>query len=674
MKIENEINIIESIDTKGWLWKVEILRAGLSQNKNYYSEEVLRKSVENKLFEGVRSFARTDNEHVNKSNESVRNTIGWFEEIKYSEEMKRIEGKFHITEDADWLRKKALSAYQSNKMDLFGFSIVASVRAESKIINGEKVTNVLEILNVHSIDPVVNPSAGGGLITLIESKITKKENNMKTRIIEMIKKDFPDYIENDKLQFMSDEELVEILNKIIYGTKNTFTEKDNKKIEVFKEEIDLINKSFEQLKLSETSNRLSEALNKSTLPEPIKVKIKKFCEGKILNQNEINNIINIEQDVYAKVVESFNKEEYKSIKLKEDEADKFQNALDNFFFMGEKLSEEERKNESKYRNGFRSIKEAYIKITGDEYISGRYDNNKRISESIDTTSFTYALANSITKKMIRDYNMMNLDTWKNFVDIVQVSDFKQQERIRIGGYGNLSSISQGSIYPNISTPTDERVTYTLSKYGGTETITLEAIRNDDVYTLRKIPTKLARAAAQTLHEHVYNWFKNNSVIYDGKQLFHNDHNNIGFAELDMTSLAEARLKMKKQTQSNSNKPIGIRAKYLLVPSDLELTAYNLTRLGYGQNNNVPTFLQEQKIIPIIVDYWQDANNWFLVADPRDAVCIELGFLDGRQEPELIISDEPNSGSLFTNDVITYKIRHIYSSAVMDYRACFGAIV
>jgi len=269
---------------------------------------------------------------------------------------------------------------------------------------------------------------------------------------------------------------------------------------------------------------------------------------------------------------------------------------------------------------------------------------------------------------------MNLDTWRSFVDIVPVNDFKQQERVRIGGYGNLSAIAQGSSYPAITSPTDEHVTYSLSKYGGVETITLEAIRNDDVYALRKIPSRLARAAAQTLHEHILNWFKNNSIVYDGKQFFHSDHNNLASAALDADSLAAARLMMKKQSQQGANKPLGLRARYLLVPSDLESTAYNLTRIGYGQTNNIPTFLQEQKIVPIVVDYWPDGNNWYLVADPKDAVCIELGFLDGRQEPELIISDEPSNGSLFTNDTITYKIRHIYSSAALDYRAAVGSVV
>ncbi len=676
MKEIRELKIIEAIDKKGSIWKVEIIRAGISKNRNYYSEELLRGAVKSGLFDGVRAFARSDSDHLLNRNESVKNVVGWFDNSEYFEDEKRVESHFHITMDARWLMEKAMTAYKSGKNDLFGFSIVASVKSIPDNIEAQKVNRILEIDRIYSIDPVVNPSAGGGIITIIESE-NFKENIMKNEIIKLLANEFPDVLKGKDAENMNDEELVALLSEVlsVTGEKDSKTSESlREKIIGFKNEIESLNSSLNKIKISESALKLTESLQNSTLPEPVRQKIKKFCEGKVLSETEIKELINIEQDTYAKVLESRSENMYERISLKSDEKDKLQTALDNFFYSGERLSDEESKNPSKFSVAFKSIKEAYIKFTGDETLSGSYRREGRLSEAIDSSTFVYALANSINKKMIRDYNLMNLNSWKNFVDIVPITDFKQQERIRIGGYGNLSAISQGAAYPALTSPTDERVTYTLSKYGGVETITLEAIRNDDVYSLRKIPQRLARAAAQTLHEHVFNWFKNNSVIYDGKQFFHADHNNSGTSALDSSSLAAARLSMKKKTMANSNKPLGIRARYLLVPSDLEMTAYNLTRLGFGQNNNTPSFLQEQKIIPVIVDYWQDPDNWYLVADPKDAVCVELGFLDGKEEPELIISDEPSNGSLFTNDVITYKIRHIYSSAVLDYRAAFGSVV
>lgn len=66
-------------------------------------------------------------------------------------------------------------------------------------------------------------------------------------------------------------------------------------------------------------------------------------------------------------------------------------------------------------------------------------------------------------------------------------------------------------------------------------------------------------------------------------------------------------------------------------------------------------------------YWTDANDFAMAAAPSDIPSIEIGFLDGRQEPEIFVQDAPTVGSLFASDKITYKIRHIYGGAVTDYR-------
>jgi hypothetical protein len=76
------------------------------------------------------------------------------------------------------------------------------------------------------------------------------------------------------------------------------------------------------------------------------------------------------------------------------------------------------------------------------------------------------------------------------------------------------------------------------------------------------------------------------------------------------------------------------------------------------------------MIPLIVDYWSatSTSNWFVVADPMMAPTIELGFFNGQQDPALFVQSDPTTGSAFTTDKVTYKIRHIYSGAVLDFRA------
>ena len=74
-------------------------------------------------------------------------------------------------------------------------------------------------------------------------------------------------------------------------------------------------------------------------------------------------------------------------------------------------------------------------------------------------------------------------------------------------------------------------------------------------------------------------------------------------------------------------------------------------------------------MPLIrpVPYWTDVSDWALIGDPAEHPTIEVGFMDGRQEPEMFIQDTPTAGSMFTNDMVTYKIRHIYGGKASSHK-------
>lgn len=146
---------------------------------------------------------------------------------------------------------------------------------------------------------------------------------------------------------------------------------------------------------------------------------------------------------------------------------------------------------------------------------------------------------------------------------------------------------------------------------------------------------------------------------------------LGTEALTAASFTARRLAMMKQTEAGSNEVLSIPPAFLLVPPELEESAYNLF---VRNTNNDPQYVQTVK--PEIVPIWfaTDADDWYLAADPADITGLEIGFLDGNEEPELFIQDNPTAGSVFTNDQITYKIRHIYGGAIIDYRAFQGSIV
>ena len=117
----------------------------------------------------------------------------------------------------------------------------------------------------------------------------------------------------------------------------------------------------------------------------------------------------------------------------------------------------------------------------------------------------------------------------------------------------------------------------------------------------------------------------------------------------------------------------------MVPNELEVLAGHLFEsLNYvpatidGVNNVVVNNPHKGKYQPIVVDYWTTANRYFLVADTNLVPTIEVGFLDGKEEPELFSLAE-NTGSAFSADKVVWKIRHVYGAGILDHRGLYSSI-
>jgi hypothetical protein len=279
----------------------------------------------------------------------------------------------------------------------------------------------------------------------------------------------------------------------------------------------------------------------------------------------------------------------------------------------------------------------------------------------------------MNRRMIAEYRTNDVwDQWRLLTGMpVPLNDFRTNERVRYGGFGDLPAVAENGAYAALDEPNDEKATYAASKKGGLATVTMEAVKNDDVGLIRTMPVKLSRAAKRTLFKFVMDFLRTNPNIYDGKALFHADHGNLGSAALAAASYAAARLAMIKQAEKDSGEQIGIGPKVLWVPAELEQTAVDL----FNRNTNLDkTFVQTLAPSIVAVPYWTDANDWVATADPLDIDGFELGFVDGQEEPELFVQDMPNVGSLFSNDALTWKIRHMYGGGVKDYRGMYKAVV
>lgn len=706
-------------ETDGSKWDVIIIRTGKSKNGRRYRESVLKESAA--LFEGARVLARSDQEHISGEGKSVLNVVGWIEGVRY--ERKALRATLNLVDEA--LRTKILEAWNRGKKDLVGLSLVAEGTGRTVTEAGQKVQDVEAITRVSSVDLVFDPAAGGGLVRLVAAE-GKEEEPMLQKLIERLREaaankadQIPGLLKGvaEAMGYTVDEVIA-----LVVAEDPALTEAlDKAKAEPAKTE-----PAKEPVKVAEAAGggtgegdeglvpavlgrmvlkqELAEA---ETLPDPVKKRIEKRFAGKAFKLEDLTEAISDEVASWAEIEKSNGLRSNGSghrVEVGLEETTKALVALDGFFF------DEDLEIDGQKVKRYRSFREAYTDLTGDREITGQLPRQRsgklgisvaefgmvkvpiteaveekgvtkiRIAEAGELVVSTWAqiLGDSITRKMQADYRMAGLDDWRLLADVVPAADFRTNRRMRFGGYGDLAAVAEIGAYVDMTTPGDEEATYAVTKRGGIDVISLEAITNDDVGAIRQIPTRMGRAAARTLYKFVLSalFGANPTCTYDSLALFHATHANLGSTALSVATLSAARVNMYEQTDMSTNEQLGVVPRHLWVPIELEQTAYELLRSDRkpATADNDANYVGSFGIDYHSVLYFTDANNWFLSADKGDVPIIEIAFLNGKEEPELFTQDLPNVGSMFNNDTLTLKIRHMYGGGNLDHRGVFGAVV
>lgn len=642
---------IESVDkAAGSKFLITVIEAGISYNNTNYPAAVLREATP--LFNNARVFVKSDEEHIKGQGKSFTNLIGQltnprFVEAEGSKKLGAIQATLELLKTAGDVSDKMVEAVERGMTELFGFSIDCDGVADKR----GKLREAKQIQRVNSVDLIIEPGAGGRVIRMVEAKQPQEDINMTLlqRMLEAITRQNPALLkgldqENEDAVLAAYREAVSVRADSGAGDG------------ISKDEL------AQALRMVEARAHAKTAIAASKLPAPAQERLQaQFAKLDNFTEAAVDEAITAERTYLGKFTES-GKPIMPEGGARYGDAPNAAQLLAAFF-------------DPKDRT-VTSFKECYIEITGDKLVTGREEkcSRSRMIEALDSNSLGNVLGEAMHKRMIEEYNQPNqFDIWREIARVSPVSDFRNQERVRYGGYGDLPIVGESGNYNPLTSPTDEKAQFAVAKRGGTEKVTLEMVKNDDVGVILDLPRKMSRAAKRTLSKFVLDFLRTNPTIYDTKALFHVDHANLLTTALSPTSWAAARLAMITQTEFGAaeEEQLGIAPRLLLVPAQLEEAAYDMFR---RDTNNDETFTQSQKPKILVPWYWTDPNDWVAMADKNDIPSIEVGFLDGQEEPEMFVQDNPTVGSLFTNDTITYKIRHIYGGVVKDFRGAVKSVV
>lgn len=667
-------------DEYGFKWAVRVVTFGTDKNGIHWTKAPLVAALES--FNGAKVYQLENSQHLEKKpvfGKSTKDIVGWLKGAIVKDD--GIYADFYILKTAKKLRNDLIDSWERENPDLLGLSVDITAAAKKKRVAGKNVKYLLAVKKVE-VDVVHDPAAGGQFIN-IKAAIKNREESMNLeQLLAALKTARPKAYESLKAKIDDNSVTAEEVLVLLAAREDQDIDAETLRAAVTSTLKDMgltiggaapaiddsepgdvmqaAQKILDQSRIVACGVTLAAALSASELPDISRQRLDKQFGDKGFAVTDLQAAIK-EEKVYLDTLNASGTiAGAGGVRITVDSQDNAIKMIDDFF-----------------DGKVPSIKAAYINLTGDTLVTGDMKAATRLTASIDSTTFAEILGDSVARRMIAEYNVSALQDWRKIVNVVSLNDFRTQHRTRMGGYGDLPIVTEGDPYGALATPGDEEATYAASKKGGTEDLTLEMIKNDDAGAVMMIPRKLARAASRTLYKFVFDdLLSDNPTIYDAVALFHASHGNLGAVALDATNLALRRQAMLKQTEADSGERLGIPAKYLIHPVDLDKVAYDLVAAPRNSDFD-PTaadYTRTLQMETISVPFWIDANNWFLAADPMDIPSIEIGFLDGKEDPELFVQDAPNVGSMFSNDKLTYKIRHIYGGANTDYRGLDGSIV
>ncbi len=702
--------LAESQAKTGAVWDVVLIQAGLSKNKTFYSTDVLRAAAP--LFEGTKACAyrfaspfsdRFD--HIpqeaaaQKPEGFAANVVGFFKDVRFGtfrkpngKEGEGLLARFHVLEGADWLRKNLKDAFEHGQPDLLGFSIDARGEMRSAVMDGQEIKLVQKIEAVNSVDVVSEPAAGGGVTRLVASNNTAEENKM------------------------SEEQIEQAEQKL--------AEKDNKIAE--------LNRNLLEAKVDN-------AIAAADLPEKVQARVREVLLAKSeIADDEISKAIEAEKEYIDSFKEAEEEKPEKpetlaapvvtglgaahssnvDVKVGEEQRDRYGHAMAGFF-EGHDVEGTERFYNLKHalaqmnpRIGYRSneqmtalVMESIAKAFPNNVHERFDDHHARLNESWDatpksallreavtTSDFSIIFGDTFNKRLQREFSAEPFNAWRKMTPIIEnlpdaTNDFKV---VRIGELGVLPTVNEGAPYQNAADPTEVTENLKPAKKGFLFKFTWEAMLADRSGVLRRAPAMLGRSTAQTVDEAFWDEINDNPTINTTPSttnaLISTAHNNLvtGNPALSYAEVTNAMQLLREQTAQDTTRRLGLMPRFLLVSTEKHADGTEITdsavKVSATEDATVRSFINKlgvETFSPVSLGR-TTANKfrWYITADPRMAEGISVGFLGGRDRPDIFVqspADTPTAGTAFTADELTFKVRLVFGVKVVDFRWIAGSL-
>ena len=671
----------------------------VSDNGRLYDVNALRDSVS--MWEGIKVYDNhlTEEEFIRKQGMRSPATewVGAIVKPYWDDAKAQLRGIFKVVEDK--LATKLKNAWELGVLSTIGLSIdTHPIQGQDIYYEGRRLPVIGGFQMIRSVDVVAEPAAGGHFERLIAAKQyqPKETNDMSENSADKpVTRDeidallaWKDALEAEKAK--SEESLEGMTDGQVKAAIAEKKEAEQAvRVETLRNQAD---KAILETKLARAELMITRKLENAKLPEKFEKMIWAQFAKRVVEDVQVDEAIRLAKEAQAALDPSGRVKTGGTsdifIGLVDDE--RLELELSRLLMGTETFHElehhgdvtvKERVRENKsYQSWLKAGKPdlphyprmsslLYDFFGGDPVLSGR------ALEAATTSTLSTAVKNTVNIMTANAYSKREL-WWEPIVTVHEVDTIDDATLARVYGASSLSTVPEGAAYTELQMA-DEEETASFVKRGNFIGVTLETLMRDKIQQVQRIPTMLANSWYNTQSDLVANVFMTNSttgpVLGTGGALF--NANAVsgagGHANLLTTALSHAqyivvRTAMRKQTDQplGAGRRLLLTPKYVLVPIELEATALQIRNSELQSGADMDTAnAGAQSVNPlkgsfevIIVPQFTEADHWAVVADPKIAPAIHLIYPRGQRAPQIFSADGENSGAMFTNDELRFKVR------------------
>lgn len=291
-----------------------------------------------------------------------------------------------------------------------------------------------------------------------------------------------------------------------------------------------------------------------------------------------------------------------------------------------------------------------------------------------TSDFPNILQDAMHKTLLNGFNTAG-DTWSRFCAVSDLSDFRPHYRHITGSFSDLAQLNENGEIQDGTLDDSRRETITGKTMARILNLSQQAIVNDDMGVFTGAARALGRAARRSVENDVYALIGLASsfgpAMADGDTLFHADHGNTGSGVVSTANIAAAINVLRSQKLPNASSGVD---EFI----DLSMPPVFVGPLGLAQDAKVVneaqydhdgTKLQQPNksrglIGDVVGTPRRTGLPWFLFADPSELPVIEVGFVQGQREPQLVMEES------FRQYGVSWRVVYDYGVAAVNYLGCY----